>query len=78
MTRQERLQRHNALGLWLPGIFHETNDYSRVGFSMLNDVIDSIRNSANGERLSPRNRSVLSDHLNRLQDYQHNHNQWKC
>ena len=42
----------------------------------LNDVIDSIRKSANDERLAPRDRDVLHDDLNRLRDYQENHNHW--
>jgi hypothetical protein len=43
----------------------------------LNDVIDSIQKSANDDRLSHRDRDVLSDDLNRLKDYQNNHNHWK-
>jgi hypothetical protein len=43
----------------------------------LNDVIDSIAKSSNDERLSPRDREVLRDDLNRLHDYQVNHNRWK-
>lgn len=42
----------------------------------LNDVIDSIRKSANDNRLAPRDRAVLSDDLDRLKDYQNNHNHW--
>jgi hypothetical protein len=51
-------------------------DEGRFDNGTLNDVIDSIRKSANDERLSPRDRSVLSDDLDRLKDYQNNHNHW--
>ena len=42
----------------------------------LNDVIDSIRKSANDERLASRDRDVLGDDLNRLQDYREHHDHW--
>ncbi len=42
----------------------------------LNDVIDSIRKSANDERLAPQDRDVLRDDLSRLQDYREHHDQW--
>jgi hypothetical protein len=42
----------------------------------LNDVIDSLRKSANDDRLGPRDREVLSDDAARLHDYQRNHNHW--
>jgi hypothetical protein len=42
----------------------------------LNDVIDSLRKSADDHRLAPRDRAVLSDDVNRLKDYQDNHNHW--
>jgi hypothetical protein len=42
----------------------------------LNDVIDSLRKSANDDRLGPRDREVLSDDDVRLHDYQRNHNHW--
>ena len=51
-------------------------DQGRFDNGTLNDVIDSIRKSANDDRLSPRDRAVLSDDLNRLKDYQNNHNHW--
>ncbi len=51
-------------------------DHGRFDNGILNDVIDSIAKSANDERLSPRDRAVLSDDLNRLKDYQNNHNHW--
>jgi len=51
-------------------------DQGRFDNGLLNDVIDSIRKSANDERLAPRDRAVLSDDLNRLHDYQLNHNNW--
>ena len=43
----------------------------------LNDVIDSIRKSSNDQRLSPRDRAVLSDDVARLKDYQDNYKHWK-
>jgi hypothetical protein len=43
----------------------------------LNDVIDSIKKSADDGRLPPRDRAVLNDDLMRLHDYQVNHNHWK-
>ena len=43
----------------------------------LNDVIDSIRKSANDDRLSSGDRDVLTDDLNRLQDYRANHEHWR-
>ena len=52
-------------------------DQGRFDNGTLNDVIDSIRKSANDERLAPRDRAVLSDDLARLKDYQDNHNHWK-
>jgi uncharacterized coiled-coil DUF342 family protein len=51
-------------------------DQGRFDNGTLNDVIDSIRKSANDERLAPRDRAVLSDDLTRLKDYQTNHNHW--
>jgi len=52
-------------------------DEGRFDNGTLNDVIDSIRKSANDDRLSHRDRAVLSDDLNRLRDYQNNHNHWR-
>ncbi len=51
-------------------------DHGQFDNGTLNDVIDSIRKSANDDRLAPRDRAVLSDDLNRLHDYQNNHNHW--
>ena len=51
-------------------------DQGRFDNGLLNDVIDSLRKSANDERLSPRDRDVLHDDANRLHDYQRNHNHW--
>ena len=51
-------------------------DQGRFDNGLLNDVIDSLRKSANDERLSPRDRDVLNDDVNRLHDYQRNHNHW--
>jgi len=43
----------------------------------LNDVIDSIRKSSNDERLSPRDRDVLRDDLNRLMEYRDHRERWR-
>lgn len=51
-------------------------DQGRFDNGLLNDVIDSLRKSANDQRLSPRDRDVLNDDVNRLHDYQLNHNHW--
>jgi hypothetical protein len=51
-------------------------DEGRFDNGLLNDVIDSLRKSANDERLSPRDRDVLHDDADRLHDYQRNHNHW--
>jgi hypothetical protein len=42
----------------------------------LNDVIDSVRKSANDDRLPPRDKEVLRDDLNRLIDYRDHHEHW--
>jgi hypothetical protein len=51
-------------------------DQGRFDNGLLNDVIDSLKKSADDQRLSPRDRAVLSDDLSRLHDYQINHNHW--
>jgi hypothetical protein len=51
-------------------------DQGRFDNGLLNDVIDSIKKSADDQRLAPRDRAVLSDDLARLHDYQVNHNNW--
>ncbi len=51
-------------------------DQGRFDNGLLNDVIDSIKKSSNDQRLAPRDRAVLSDDLNRLHEYQVNHNHW--
>ena len=43
----------------------------------VNDVIDSLRKSANDERLSERDRAVLNDDVRRLKDLQAEHNRSK-
>jgi hypothetical protein len=48
-------------------------DQGRFDNGLLNDVIDSIKKSANDQRLAPRDRDVLSDDLNRLHDFQLNY-----
>jgi len=40
----------------------------------VNDVIDSLRKSANDDRLSPRDRQVLADDANRIHDFQNARN----
>lgn len=42
----------------------------------LNDVIDSVRKSADDDRLSPQDRNVLNDDLARLTDYRAHHETW--
>jgi len=51
-------------------------DNGRFDNGLLNDVIDSLRKSANDHKLSPRDRDLLNDDVNRLHDYQRNHNHW--
>jgi hypothetical protein len=51
-------------------------DQGRFDNGLLNDVIDSLKKSADDERLSSRDRDVLNDDVNRLHDYQLNHNHW--
>lgn len=52
-------------------------DQGRFDNGILNDVIDSIRKSADDQRLAPRDRAVLSDDVARLKQYQDNHKHWK-
>ena len=49
-------------------------DHGRWDNGILNDVIDSIQKSANDTRIPPRDRAVLSDDLNRLKEFQDQHN----
>ncbi len=51
-------------------------DQGRFDNGLLNDAIDSLRKSANDQRLAPRDRDVLNDDVSRLHDYQLNHNHW--
>ena len=52
------------------------SDYDRGRWDngLINDVIDSLRKSANDERLSGRDRDVLADDANRIHDFQYRHN----
>jgi hypothetical protein len=50
--------------------------YARYDEHELNDVIDSVRKSANDQRLAPRDRDVLNDDLARLADYRDHHERW--
>ncbi len=43
---------------------------------IVNDVIDSLRKSANDERLAPQDRQVLADDAARIHDFQAHHNEW--
>jgi hypothetical protein len=52
-------------------------DQNRYDNNILNDVIDSMKKSANDERLAPRDRAVLNDDLAKLHEYQNNPSQWK-
>lgn len=49
-------------------------DQGRWDNGILNDVIDSMRKSANDERLAERDRAVLADDLVRLKEFQDQHN----
>ena len=49
-------------------------DHGRWDNGILNDVIDSIRKSANDDRLAPRDRDVLADDVVRLKEFQDHHN----
>ncbi len=51
-------------------------DHGRYDERELNDVIDSIRKSANDNRLAQRDRDVLNDDFNRLSDYREHHEHW--
>ena len=51
--------------------------HGRWDNGILNDAIDSIAKSSNDERLSPRDRDVLSDDVRRLKQYQDEHNHGK-
>lgn len=42
----------------------------------VNDVIDSLRKSANDQRLGPQDREVLGDDAARIHNFQANHNRW--
>jgi hypothetical protein len=42
----------------------------------VNDVIDSLRKSANDERLGPQDRQVIGDDADRIHEFQRNHNRW--
>jgi hypothetical protein len=44
---------------------------------ILNDVIDSIRKSSNDDRLPKRDRDILADDVNRLKEFQDQHNRRK-
>jgi hypothetical protein len=52
-------------------------DQGRFDNGILNDVIDSIRKSANDGRLPQRDRDVLADDMVRLRDYQVHHDHWR-
>ena len=49
-------------------------DAGRWDNGIMNDVIDSIRKSSNDERLDARDRNILADDLNRLKEFQDEHN----
>jgi hypothetical protein len=42
----------------------------------VNDVIDSLRKSANDQRLGPEDRQILADDAARIHEYQAHHNEW--
>lgn len=43
---------------------------------MVNDVIDSLRKSANDQRLGPEDRQILANDAARIHDYQAHHKEW--
>ncbi len=49
-------------------------DQGRWDNGILNDVIDSIRKSSNDDRLAQRDKAVLADDVNRLKEFQDQHN----
>jgi hypothetical protein len=49
-------------------------DRGRWDNGLLNDVIDSIRKSSNDDRLPRRDREILADDVNRLKEFQDQHN----
>lgn len=49
-------------------------DQGRWDNGLLNDVIDSLRKSANDDRLAPRDRDILADDVRRLKEFQDRHN----
>ena len=51
-------------------------EHGRYDEHELSDVIDSMKKSANDERLAPRDRDVLGDDLNKLRDYREHHDHW--
>ena len=50
-------------------------DHGRWDNGILNDAIDSISKSANDDKLNPRDRDELADDVNRLKEFQNQHNQ---
>lgn len=42
----------------------------------VNDVIDSLRKSADDQRLAPQDRQILADDAARIHDFQAHHNEW--
>jgi hypothetical protein len=52
-------------------------DQGRWDNGILNDVIDSIRKSSNDDRLAQRDKAVLADDVNRLKEFQDQHNRGK-
>jgi hypothetical protein len=49
-------------------------DQGRWDNGLVNDVIDSLRKSANDDRLAQRDRAVLADDVARIKDFQDRHN----
>ena len=63
-TKQELSELQNNLGA------------GRYDQAKLDDVIGALRHVVADNRLSPRDRDVLSDDLNRLNDYRAHHEGW--
>ena len=52
-------------------------DQGRFDNGMTNDVTDSLKKSSEDQRLSMQDRAVLQEDLEKLHDYQKNHDHWK-
>lgn len=51
-------------------------EQGRFDNGLLNDVIDSLRKSANDDLLAAPDKEILADDVVRLKDFQNNHDHW--